>query len=298
MNELHILSPLQLSSQSGDSLPGHFSGIAYSGAFVPGYDFVVDLARTSISDDLPVLFQHDHSSLIGMITQASNSGLELFVEGDLFSDLDPAAEAIARKSARGAKYQQSVGLFGGGLERLAEAEDINGRRFEAGVYALRGAEIREVSIVSLGADKNTHARFFTPKEENSMADNAQEIIDLKSQLSAMREQAQALTQERDALRTRLEAVEAEVKAQHKAARLEAVRGLFSAIGREYSEEAAGPYMEMSAEGFAAVSADLRGMLGADSNGLFREVADRDTETGDAAGNVLLSAVRSRFGLAN
>lgn len=301
MDEIRYLSaPLSLAPGPDGTLPGRFSGVSYSGAFIPGYDFVVDLAETTVAPDLPVLFQHDHAALIGMVTRAENTGQELRVDGELFADIDPVAAQVAAKAKRGAKYQQSMGLYGGHFTRLEAETSINGRPFAAGVEVLRGAEVREVSIVALGADKNTSAHVFKPNQESRpVADQTQTINDLTAQLDAMRGQVQALTSERDTLQGRVAELEGQVQAQRQATRLSAVRELFAGIGREFSEDAARPYAAMSDEAFAAVSADLRAMLQVRGAGMFQELAvdgRSPGSAGDDAPGALTASVRSRFGL--
>jgi hypothetical protein len=295
---LTLSTPLVLSAAAdGDALPTKFNGVAYSGDYVPGYDIVVDLESTEVPSDMPLLFQHNHGEYIGAVNRAERTAERITVAGELFSDIDATAEDIARKSQRGAKYQMSIGLYGGGYHREKGAT-VNGRKFDGPVDVLRGAEVREVSIVALGADKNTSATVFAlpnNTERTEMPDTT--LADLKAQLDAMRGQVQSLTDEREALRTELSAAKTELEAQQKDAREKSVKALFADLGRKYTEEEAAPYIGMSAEAFDAVSATLRSMGAANKGGLYGEVALSGKGGGEGGGEVSLSAsVKDRFGL--
>jgi hypothetical protein len=80
----------------------------------------------------------------------------------------------------------------------------------------------------------------------------------------------------EARATNAEAALAEVQM---ASRREAVTALFREIGRDYTDEAAAPYMGLTLEVFAAVAADLRAARPAAPGHLFREQA---VESGEPA----------------
>jgi len=88
---------------------------------------------------------------------------------------------------------------------------------------------------------------------NSLQDNYQSsLADLKAKLSVEAEQAKLATEKAQSLENELNAFKAEV-------RRNAVKALFSDLHREWSDEAAQPYLDMSDASFSAVAKDLRSM---------------------------------------
>lgn len=90
-------------------------------------------------------------------------------------------------------------------------------------------------------------------------DHAKTVADLQMKLSHETKahldavaQANTLKDELAALKDELAAFKAEV-------RLNAVKALFSELHREWSDEAAQPYLDMSDASFSAVAKDLRSM---------------------------------------
>jgi hypothetical protein len=191
---LYLSAPIALAAAEGEDLPRRFSGLAYSGGLVEDWNFpiVIDLAATSIADGLPLLYRHDQERDIGTIDGVTNDGASLSVSGELFSDLDDDARKIAAKSKRKARYQMSVGLFGASHQEVKTGSvEINGRTLQAPITVLRGGIVREVSIVPLGADRNTNAAFFaaqsTPATEAEKMPESEsassEVEDLKKRLA-------------------------------------------------------------------------------------------------------------------
>jgi hypothetical protein len=124
-------------------------------------------------------------------------------------------------------------------------------------------------------DSNTSASVFsavldTPaKKETAMPDNTytQAQLDTAVQTAvaaAIAEKLAPVQASLDAANQRVTALETEngtlktsAAAAAKDARLSAVKTLFADTNRQFSDEAAKPYMEMSGEVFSAVAADLR-----------------------------------------
>jgi len=207
-NSIYLAADITL-DELGDVLPVQFSGIAYSGGLVQGYQsIVIDLASTSIEASMPLLFQHDHAQVLGAVREAVNDGRSLAVQGDLFSDIDETAKNVALKAMRGARYQMSVGLFDMTIEDVPAGMPIavNGRDFAGPITVLRNGIIREVSIVALGADSGTTATFFSaaraaPSTEGvtPMADQA--VLDaLQSRVAALDAEIAELKSENQALK--------------------------------------------------------------------------------------------------
>lgn len=248
----------------GEQLPTKFSGVAYSGEVIQdyGYPFIIDLASTEIAAPMPLLFQHDDGRIIGSIDDAKNSQSDLTVSGSLFSDIDACASDVARKSKRGVPYQMSVGLYGASYEDVpanSAPVNVNGRSVSGPITILRRGRVRECSVVALGADPQTSAAFFSrggqapqPTEGNPMSDPA-----TVERITALESQVQTLTAQLAESTARAEQAEAQLAAQSRETRLAAVKELFSSIGRAFSDEAAAPYLDLSAMAFDVISADLR-----------------------------------------
>lgn len=162
-SEIVLTAPLQLAPGDGGALPAKFSGVAYSGGFVPGYGVVIDLATTEFAQKMPLLANHDHTLMIGVVSEGNKDNGRMSVAGALFSDIAGSrAEQIAQFAQRGMPFQMSVGLFGYNelYVPAGKSEQVNGQEFQGPVTVLRGGRVREVSVVALGADPNTEAQFF------------------------------------------------------------------------------------------------------------------------------------------
>lgn len=262
----YLTAPLAFAAPATDgTLPQQFSGIAYSGRTIHdwGAPVIIDLASTRVEPTLPLLNQHAPESVIGTIIQATNNGNTLTVTGTLFSDIDDTAASLARKAQRGAAYQMSVGLYDAkpDIVTASQTQTINGQTVTGPVTVLRQGTVREVSIVALGADRHTNAQFFaagasrpTPTEETPMPDP-----DLASQLHELTAQVADLTVQLNAAHARAESAETALQTERTTARQFAVISLMAELGRPTDAAAIAPYLALSAESFAAVSADLKAL---------------------------------------
>lgn len=244
---LYLSAPLALAATEGEELPRRFSGLAYSGGLVEDWQtpIVIDLSATSIADGLPLLYRHDQERDIGTIDGVTNDGASLSVSGELFSDLDDDARKIAAKSKRKARYQMSVGLFGASHQEIkAGSVEINGRTLQAPITVLRGGIIREVSIVPLGADRNTNAAFFAAIPTTTEAEKMPEI-DLSAEVAELKTQLAAAIGRADAAETALkERMDAERKAE------------LSAVLPSATDAELQVYMGLSAEQWGTIKAAL------------------------------------------
>lgn len=282
-------------SVSAEGNGGSFSGVAYSGGRIPSWNAVIDLASTTVTEGMALLLDHGRgasgSSPIGIHREAVNDGQQIRVAGDLFGDIDARADDIRKKSQRGARWQMSVGLYESNDEFIAAGKSIalNGQSFQGPLLVLRGGVVREVSIVTLGADPSTHADVFS-------AAQPPRSIPMPT-LEELQARVAALETENTALKTRADTAEEALAKQRREARLASVKDLFTATRREFSEDRAKPYLEMSDEAFGAVAADLRALTaaapGADRTKtdphLFREHAPGATAAGGGKSPLLADA---------
>jgi hypothetical protein len=161
---LMMNAAIELKPAADGALPARFEGVAYSGGFVPDYEVVIDLATTTFKQRLPLLDSHWRSDIIGVVESAANKDGAMTVSGRLFSDMaGSSAERIAHLAQRGVPFEMSVGLFAFTREWVPAGKSVtvNGQVFNGPVNVLRNGQVREVSIVTLGADPKTAVQVFT-----------------------------------------------------------------------------------------------------------------------------------------
>jgi hypothetical protein len=265
---LTLSAPLELAEGSGDG-PKKFSGIAYSGGLAKSYGVVIDLATTTAAAPLPLLLEHERGAVIGAIGKVANSGTQLGVDGELFSDIDEDAAALVEKAKR-IKYQMSVGVFDFTYEFIPTGKSVmvNGQSFAGPVDVLHNGVIREVSVCVLGADSNTSVSFFSlpPEQRHALrlaaGQSSEEVppmdlAELKGKVDGLEAQVKTLSAQLEAEKTAKEAAEAQLAEQQTEARKAQVKALFADLKREYSDDAAKPYLAMAQADFDAVAKDLR-----------------------------------------
>jgi hypothetical protein len=221
---IRLSAPLELKAAEESALPSRFGGIAYSGGLVPGFGIVIDLSTTKLSQRMPMLSEHNRSDAVGVADVAAVHEHKLTIAGKLFSDMPGStAERIAMLSQRGMPFEMSVGIFDASYERVPPGKDVavNGATFQGPVTVLRNGSIREVSIVTLGADADTIAQFFNrPSNGAAMSTEQQltaQVAELTAQLAASK-QAEAVARAEGAAaeRERIKAVEASLLPGHEA----------------------------------------------------------------------------------
>ncbi|HMC16034.1 MAG TPA: HK97 family phage prohead protease [Albitalea sp.] len=161
--EIRLSAPLELRAANDPKVPAQFSGVAYSGGLVPSFGCVIDISSTTLAQRMPLLMEHSRSDMIGVVETNSTAGNRITVGGKLFSDMPgTSAERLALLAQRGGVFQMSIGLFGYTEEvyPAGHAVTVNGKAMTGPVVVLRNGKVREVSIVTLGADHNTDVRMF------------------------------------------------------------------------------------------------------------------------------------------
>ena len=149
-------------------LKGEISGVAYTGAVIPNYmyykNFIVDISTLSINKKkIPLLRDHELGKVAGLgeATIVENS---ILIDGKLSKKTSHALEIIGL-AEEGFEWELSIGVFDGVVEEI-EDEVVNGHHVDHG-FVLRNGILREVSIVSLGADKDTEATIFSKTKGDS-----------------------------------------------------------------------------------------------------------------------------------
>jgi len=163
MNEpIYLSQPFRLaagSDQGQDSnTTATMHGVDYSGDAVDlGWEtIVIDLETLNAAVPMPLLFAHDHGADIGVVSAIDNDGKTLTLTATLFDDVDERAADIVAKARRGMPYQLSVGVFDGSVHQIGDGATatVNGRKFNGPISIVRGGTLREVPVVTLGADPN------------------------------------------------------------------------------------------------------------------------------------------------
>jgi len=274
---IYLSAPANLTAPEGEA-PLHFSGIPYSGGVLSdwGMPLVIDLSTTTTAQKMPVLKEHDRECVIGVCTDCS-IGTDIRVSGDLFSDIDDDAQEIALKAKRGIAWQMSVGLFEATHEDVPPGKsiDCNGQSVIGPVVVLRHGIVREISIVALGADKQTSASFFTAHKgkittEVQMTDTPE--------ISALKAQVEELGVKLKAAEDRAADAENKTKEVMLAARRAEVITLFNEIGKEVTDASVSVYLSMGDDAWAAIAKDLKAATATereDRSHLFSEQATGD-----------------------
>ena len=272
---VYLSAPLALAKDDG--LPSQFDGIAYSGGLVPNYEpIVIDLTSLRAQAPMPLLYEHTRELAIGTVASTVNTGDALTVTGSLFSGFDATAESVAQKAAAGMPWQMSVGVFDFSVESVPAGKSIsvNGRDFAGPVAVLRGAHVREVSVVALGADPDTAVSMFSqPEGVPPMSEsNPARVAELEAELASVKAEL---------------ATHAAASAAREAeAQSAALSVLLKLLGKPAG--AAAPYATMTAAQLTALTDDLRAAAPA---ALFHE---QSASTGQPAASILLADARARY----
>jgi hypothetical protein len=285
---ISLTVPLELAAGEGgaDALPVKFSGTAYSGGRVPAYGVVIDVDTTEVPKKMPLLMEHQRQNIIGVIDAGEKSGAKIIVAGKLFSDMTGGdAERVAKLSQRGAPYQMSVGLFGYTEEYIpaGQSATVNGELQQGPVVILRNGRVRECSIVTLGADPNTDAQFFSMPD--GLAAGAPATSPAKASTMTP-EQIAALQAENIALKAANEAATAAAAALKLSQRTADTAALFAEVGQKPTAEQTAAFAAMDDASFAAASAAMKAtgaQLRKLNPALFTDTATGDTTTTQAPG---------------
>lgn len=213
---------LTFAAENTETKNGKASGVAYSGGQISqswsGRPIYVDLAGMAFADQIPLMASHDYSldARLGVCTVASD-GKRLTFTAELDKS-NPTAQLVMA-AGKVAPWQASIGAENHQLEVLSENEKatVNGREVKGPAYIIRKSTLREISVVSLGADPATSLSIAaaltaagkenTPTEEPKMAEDKTntptapaagteletlraELADVKSELAKVKAQAE------------------------------------------------------------------------------------------------------------
>jgi hypothetical protein len=130
--------------------------LAYSGGVLRlgATDYILDLNGMQVAEaGVPILLQHEATpnAIVGQATEVEITNDGVMVEASL-ADTEPA-KIVAELAKAGYRWQASVGADVLEEEELPQGEhEINGQKVSGPIRVARKWQLREVSIVVLGAD--------------------------------------------------------------------------------------------------------------------------------------------------
>lgn len=151
--------------QNANDIP-KFGMVGYTGGamWLEGHEYmlVIDLASVEIaSPETPILFAHNDDEPLGHAArvQVDASGIMIPAGQGFFSAANARRDEVVNSARRKYPWQASVGGRAGTIEFVdaGESVDVNGRTFNGPIEVARGFRLREISILSLGADSHTSA---------------------------------------------------------------------------------------------------------------------------------------------
>lgn len=258
-----------------------FEGVAYSGQVVSDHYFwgnvVFDLASVQAPERLPILIEHDRGQRAGFASAEISDAIR--VSGTLLDNQH--GQAVASEADAGFPWQMSVHIHPGRVDEIGEGStiEVNGQTLQGPLTIFRDSLIRETSFTPTGADAHTSARVFSDAEvlDIPISGDDRETNEVNDMTDTTDERLTELQQQLDAANQRAETAEAALSDIKASARDADIRSLFSDIGKEYSDEAAKPYVGMSAKQFGAVAAQLREATPTPPANLFTEQATQGAE---------------------
>ncbi|MEO5377642.1 MAG: hypothetical protein H7832_07675 [Magnetococcus sp. DMHC-6] len=262
-----------------------FEGVAYSGNEITGHWYwgkvIFDLETTTSNNRLPMLIGHDRARIAGF-SETVEIGEGVRIQGRLSSRTE-AGQQVADLADEGFPWQMSVHIEPGRIDQITKEDTVivNNHPFTGPGVVFRNSVLREVSFTPTGFDPLTSAHvmgrdFFetqfsflqhkgdgmTKNESEQTQSIAQAVQPAEPDYRRLFEQEQKRASDLDAQLTQ----------ERQERRIEMVQQLFAQLGKEWSVEAAKPYLEMDPGHFSAVAADLRTIKPIHPEILFQEQA--------------------------
>ncbi len=228
-----------------------FKGTAYAGGRVDGHWYwgrsgvVFDLDGIEIDKPAALLEEHFSSSRIGVVQTVETNG-KIDVSGDFLTNAK--AQEIVQDSDDGFPFQMSMMIDPGSIEEVSQGKTVtvNGQVFEGPITIFRQNRIREFTICSTGADRNTSIKAFSGKANPNPTKEDTDVTELE-QTQAKLKQAET---ERDATQTELKKFKADK-------REEDIKSLETAMNKQFSAEEKKSYTEMDDAAFTFMSQQLK-----------------------------------------
>lgn len=235
--------------QSEEGKKRTFKGQAYSGGRVDGHWYwgrsgvVFDLEGIEIQTPTPLLGEHFSSSRIGVVNGVNTTN-GITVEGIFLSNTQ--AKEFVQDADDGFPFQMSMFIDPGSVEEVSQGQKVvvNGQTFEGPIAIFRNNRIREFTICSTGADRNTSIQAFSAKNQNPTGDT--DVTELEQTKQALKQ----AEQDRDAARKELQ----EFKATK---RNEDIEALAADLKTQFSAEDKAIYQNMDDATFAFTAKNMR-----------------------------------------
>lgn len=246
-------SSMEVLQPEGESKKRKFKGVAYAGGRVDGHWYwgrsgvVFDLDGIEIDKPTALLEEHFSSGRVGVVKQVSTTG-KIEVEGDFLSNTK--AKEIVQDSDDGFPFQMSMYIDPGSVEEVSNGKSVvvNGQTFEGPITVFRQNRIREFTICTTGADRNTSINAFSGKQQTKQEDT--NVTELEQAKEA---QKQAEKQRDDAL-TELNKFKADQRAEN-------IASLQKELNTTFSAEDLKSYTDMDDAVFAFTAKQLRQFSG-------------------------------------
>lgn len=228
-----------------------FKGTAYAGGRVDGHWYwgrsgvVFDLDGIEIDKPAALLEEHFSSSRIGVVQTVDTNG-KIDVAGDFLTNAK--AQEIVQDSDDGFPFQMSMMIDPGSIEEVSQGKTVtvNGQVFEGPITIFRQNRIREFTICSTGADRNTSIKAFSGKANPNPTKEDTDVTELEKAQQA-KEQAE---RERDDALTELKQFKAQKRADEIAA-------LETELKTQFSAEDKTAYTNMDDSVFSFTAKQLR-----------------------------------------
>lgn len=225
-----------LAAESTTRTDAKITGTAYSGGTFgqtwSGIPIVVDLAGVQIAAQIPLMYNHYYEPAyrLGLIA-VQNSGSALTFSGEIDTDKALGAGVVAE----GKKYDWQASIGADVIGKTEEIEagkeaNVNGRTIAGPAVIVRQCKLREVSLVALGADSDTHIRiaanYQNKQGEEQMENEKTKITAVDPEKPAIDPgKVQAAMTNDDAVSKAVQAAIAKRDAEQKA-RIEAIDNVF------------------------------------------------------------------------
>jgi hypothetical protein len=167
LNSRPIAAGIKIAAAEGETAgPPKFEMTGYTGGpmMLDNFDdpVVVDLDTLIVaSEQTPILWSHDDQVPLGHADQIrfDRTGIYVPAGKGFFSAANEKRDEVINSARQGYPWQASIGGRSETVEFYAAGEtvDVNGQTFEGPINVARRMLLREISILSLGADYKTSA---------------------------------------------------------------------------------------------------------------------------------------------
>ncbi|WP_151984988.1 hypothetical protein [Acinetobacter radioresistens] len=229
-----------------------FKGTAYSGGRVDGHWYwgrtgvVFDLEGIEIDSPTALLEEHFGSNRIGVVKKVDTNG-KIDVEGHFLTN--ERAKEIVQDSDDEFPFQMSMFIDPGSVEEVNTGQTVvvNGQSFTGPIAVFRNNRIREFTICSTGADRNTSIKAFSGKPNSNQP--PEEDTDVTELEKAQQAKQQAEKERDDALE--------ELKQFKAQKRADEIAALETELKTQFSADDKTAYTNMDDSVFAFTAKQLR-----------------------------------------